>query len=411
MNKRKKIALVDLLFKFPPDGGARIDILELLKFLSTRYEVKLIFPQVPDNFGRGNIDIKKFPKSLKKNLLPLKLTSNEFVRGVFLVKLIEALKNFAADKVIIGDGWHYKPFLMEALACYSPIVRFYAYEALCLKGHGHRYRNNAICNYCYLKKGSSFQHCLRCFKEWYHKKKTKVFDLDIKASGLPKNHSYPVLVKNGLSAAHSIIVYNRFYAEMLTPFTKRVVVSPGGCNLIKKHYKPYPKEKIFLMAARCDDYLKGLHILIKAVELLVKTGRKDFKVFITHPDKTMQLPPYMENLGWLQQKELQNYIRKSLATIYPSIWPEPFGMAALESAAYGTPVIASDVGGLSDFVRETGAGWLFSPGDYKRLSEIMLALLENPSEATVSDESFSEIKRYNWQDVFTSCYIPLIEQD
>jgi glycogen(starch) synthase len=205
-----------------------------------------------------------------------------------------------------------------------------------------------------------------------------------------------------------VITYNKFYARMLKPFAKQVVVSPGGCNIPIKLPEPQHKENIFLMMARCDDYLKGLHVLIRAVDILSKK-REDFKVLITHKDTTFQLPPFIENLGWLPPQQLKKYIKKALATIHPSIWPEPFGMAALESAALGTPVLASDVGGLGDFVRATESGWLFKPADYERLASLMLSLLKAPSSSRISAKTFSRIKNYNWNRIFHNCYHPLLE--
>ncbi len=61
------------------------------------------------------------------------------------------------------------------------------------------------------------------------------------------------------------------------------------------------------------------------------------------------------------------------AFVVPSIY-EPFGIVAIESMAVGTPVVASDVGGLSEIVedirfREDGCGIKVRPGNELELSE------------------------------------------
>jgi glycosyltransferase involved in cell wall biosynthesis len=50
-------------------------------------------------------------------------------------------------------------------------------------------------------------------------------------------------------------------------------------------------------------------------------------------------------------------------TVVPSQWAEPFGLVALESAAAGKAVVASDIGGLASIVQHEKTGLLVKPGD------------------------------------------------
>jgi glycosyltransferase involved in cell wall biosynthesis len=56
-------------------------------------------------------------------------------------------------------------------------------------------------------------------------------------------------------------------------------------------------------------------------------------------------------------------LRRSLFAVVPSLWPEPFGLVALEAAAAGKAVIASDIGGLMDIVVDGQTGLLVTPND------------------------------------------------
>jgi glycosyltransferase involved in cell wall biosynthesis len=67
-------------------------------------------------------------------------------------------------------------------------------------------------------------------------------------------------------------------------------------------------------------------------------------------------------------------LRRSLLTVAPSLWPEPFGLVALEAAAAGKPIVASDIGGLRDIVRDGETGLLVAPGDRAALSEALRRL-------------------------------------
>jgi glycosyltransferase involved in cell wall biosynthesis len=66
----------------------------------------------------------------------------------------------------------------------------------------------------------------------------------------------------------------------------------------------------------------------------------------------------IEELGELGQDDRDRVVAESHALIMPSVWPEPFGLTAIEAMACGTPVIARDVGALPEIVRQGRDGFL-----------------------------------------------------
>lgn len=68
-------------------------------------------------------------------------------------------------------------------------------------------------------------------------------------------------------------------------------------------------------------------------------------------------------------------LRRSLFTVAPSQWPEPFGLVALEAAAAGKPIVASEIGGLRDIVADGETGFLVPPGDREALVAAMRRLI------------------------------------
>ena len=70
-------------------------------------------------------------------------------------------------------------------------------------------------------------------------------------------------------------------------------------------------------------------------------------------------------------------LRRSLFTVAPSIWPEPFGLVALEAAAAGKAVIASNIGGLLDIVVDGETGILVEPGDRDELRTSIRTLIDD----------------------------------
>ena len=62
--------------------------------------------------------------------------------------------------------------------------------------------------------------------------------------------------------------------------------------------------------------------------------------------------PSVEFLGELTGPERDELLAESYAALMPGSWPEPFGLAAIEALASGTPVLARRVGGLPEIIRD-----------------------------------------------------------
>ena len=60
--------------------------------------------------------------------------------------------------------------------------------------------------------------------------------------------------------------------------------------------------------------------------------------------------------------------------VFPSEWPEPFGLVPLEAMACGTPVVATGVGGSAEFLSDGSNCLLFSPGDPVSLADALLRM-------------------------------------
>jgi glycogen(starch) synthase len=101
-------------------------------------------------------------------------------------------------------------------------------------------------------------------------------------------------------------------------------------------------------------------------------------------------------LGELPQRDAFPIVARARVALVPSLW-EAFGYVCVEAMAVGTPVIASDTGGLAEIVRE-GSGWLVPPADAdalaRRLTEVLAdaEAVASASERAVTRAAFYDIE-------------------
>jgi D-inositol-3-phosphate glycosyltransferase len=180
------------------------------------------------------------------------------------------------------------------------------------------------------------------------------------------------------------------------------IISPG-VDTERFHPIPpdYAKERIGLCTDCCIilfvgriEPLKGIDSLLQAIAQVVAEQpdlREDLRVPIIggDPDRVREddemvgLQELREELGigdvvtFLGAKDqdmLQYYYAAAETVVMPSDY-ESFGMVALEAMACGTPVIASDVGGLTYLVRDGHTGYHVPARDPAALAAKITRLL------------------------------------
>ncbi len=84
----------------------------------------------------------------------------------------------------------------------------------------------------------------------------------------------------------------------------------------------------------------------------------------------------------------------------PSLGGESFGMVLTEAFAQGTPVVASDIAGYRDVVRDGAEGLLVPPGDATQLAEALRDLHLDPERRReMGTAAAARARRYAWPAV------------
>lgn len=104
-------------------------------------------------------------------------------------------------------------------------------------------------------------------------------------------------------------------------------------------------------------------------------------------------------LGRRSQATLPYYYSSADVVVMPSRY-ESFGLAALEAMACGTPVVATDVGGLSFVVRDGETGYLVPEGDSQAMADCLLKLLHGPElRARLGANGVVTARGYTWPTI------------
>jgi D-inositol-3-phosphate glycosyltransferase len=209
---------------------------------------------------------------------------------------------------------------------------------------------------------------------------------------------------------------------------RKVIVIPPGVDL--GHFYPIPLDearqfinlgpnaRMILFVGRIEP-LKGLDMLIRAVACLrVKdlaepvhlaviggdpdVAPEEMSAEMAHIQKMcddLTVGKMVAFLGKRSQDTLPYYYSAAEVVVMPSHY-ESFGMVALEAMACGTPVIASQVGGLAFLIQDGITGYHVPEDDDKVLCEKLSALLGNPSLRQKLGRNAAEYaQNYSWEKI------------
>jgi len=80
-------------------------------------------------------------------------------------------------------------------------------------------------------------------------------------------------------------------------------------------------------------------------------------------------------LGWTGRDLLAAWLRAATVAAVPSAWPEPFGIAGMEAMSAGLPVVATDIGGIREWLDHDVTGIAVPPRDAAAFGRAIARLL------------------------------------
>lgn len=222
-------------------------------------------------------------------------------------------------------------------------------------------------------------------------------------------------------AEHSQLMWlyraNRRKIQIVPPGVNTKRFYPTSQKAAKRKLGFDPNHKILLFVGRIEP-LKGIDTIITALDVIRQENPEalnQVRLAIVGGDpndkfdtEMMRLQSLTEELGLSDvvlfsgakdQKELPTYYAAATVVIMPSDY-ESFGMVALEAMATGTPVIASQVGGLGYLIKDRETGFLVPVREPESIACCITKIItDENTQASMSKQAYKLAKDYAWHKI------------
>lgn len=155
----------------------------------------------------------------------------------------------------------------------------------------------------------------------------------------------------------------------------RLSIPPDAAE---RHGLPEPGFLLFVGDLSAE---KGLPVLLNAYRRLGDDRPPLLLVGRRRDDLPDTFPPGVRLLTDLPHDGVLEAMRRCVAAVLPSTWPDPCPTTVLEAMASGRPVITTGIGGMLDMVEDAVSGLLVPPSDEIALSRAIARVLAEPGLA------------------------------
>jgi glycosyltransferase involved in cell wall biosynthesis len=233
--------------------------------------------------------------------------------------------------------------------------------------------------------------------------------------------------------------FEKFFHDLIGSYGKiNLFISPSRfmLNKLKEfgfggkiEYIPNPVNRIFHNTLIADGNSgplvyygriskeKGIDTAIRAMQWLENEklwiiGDGPEKDNLIELAKKMNLESRAIFLGFKGDRELKNILIQAKAIIIPSVWYENMPYCVTEALSLGKIVIASNIGGIPDLIKDRENGFLFKAGDNRALAQIIkdLGNFDLDKIRAEAEESASRFNPANYYQKIMGVYKNAIEK-
>jgi len=171
-----------------------------------------------------------------------------------------------------------------------------------------------------------------------------------------------------------------------------------------------PSDRVVIGIAKSLKPKYGIDVLIRAFGLLAArhkniylkiAGKGKYEKEYKKLTRDLNLEGRVEFLGFVEHSKLPSLFAQFDIFAMPSVLEdESFGVAAVEASATCLPVVATDVGGVSEVVMDNVTGYLVEKKDMNKLAAAIEKLIVNPELRLDMGRAGRDfvVQKYTWRD-------------
>ena len=222
----------------------------------------------------------------------------------------------------------------------------------------------------------------------------KVFGQGLDSSNVKEGLKYyllKLLSKYSIKKADRKVYVSNEIRRLAMDYNKSRVIYSGKTNWnVSKSSK---KENYALNVSTSDSSQKNIKVLIDGFKLFNRNN-KDISLKIIGNIRE-ESKDNIQYVGYVNNKEIQEYYSKALICISPSI-AESFGFTPMEAMIKGTPCILSDISIFHEIYGN--AALYFNPYSPEDLSDKINTLVKNKKLYNeLVEKGFKQIEKYSWE--------------
>ena len=230
-----------------------------------------------------------------------------------------------------------------------------------------------------------------------------------------KSFLHEYLVKRTLKKADFVLSTSNVMALETSKYTdKKVFVTPFGvdCEKFKLVPELKPKDKIIIGTVKTLEPKYGIEYLIRAFKILgLKypelplvlhiAGKGSLEDRLKELSKELAIEDKVKFLGFIDHSKIPNVLNTFSVYVAVSI-EESFGVAVVEAEACGVPVVVSNIGGLTEVVKDGETGFIVPPKEPKATAEAIERILLDEKlrqKLSINARKFI-LEKYDWKENF-----------
>jgi len=223
----------------------------------------------------------------------------------------------------------------------------------------------------------------------YHPHIISVWGADI--IDFPDNAAKKYLLRKILRNSDRLTATSDFLkartTELSPTLENEIEVIPFGVRLPDITAPADRRKAVRLAYIKAHRPKYGPDVLLKAMPAIIGefpdihlslAGAGEMTGTLRNLAQKLDITEHVSFTGFIDNRKIPEFLADHDIMIMPSVMAsESFGVAVLEASAVGLPVVASNIGGVPEVVKNGTTGLLVPPGDAKALAAAVINLVDN----------------------------------